>query len=70
MKYCATCARFKPEINFHKQRSSSDGLKTQCNDCVAKYSRKYYRDNRDRINEYGKKYYSDNKIVDLKSATG
>jgi len=61
MKYCATCARFK--MNFHKDRASSDGLKTQCNDCVAKYSRKYYRDNRDRIIEQGKKYYAKHKAV-------
>ena len=70
MKYCSTCAQFKPDKKFHKWSASRDGMAYGCQDCRAKYMRAYYQKNKDKIIAQSKKYYSDNKIVDLKEATG
>ena len=57
MKYCSTCAQFKPDRKFHKDTARPTGLAHKCMDCCAKYQRDYYRKNRDRLNDYSKKYY-------------
>ena len=43
--------------NFYKKVSSTDGLDSRCIFCL----KKYYLDNRDRLNNYQKKYNYENK---------
>jgi hypothetical protein len=61
MKYCSTCAQFKPDKKFHKWESGPGGLAYTCQDCRAIYMREYYRKNKDKY----KKYYQDKIFIDI-----
>jgi 5-methylcytosine-specific restriction endonuclease McrA len=47
MKSCSTCRREKPEAEFHRRRSSPDGLTNQCKSCSAAAKKAHYAENRD-----------------------
>lgn len=48
-KKCTTCGETKPTDQFHKCRSSRDGLKSSCKTCANAMSRAYYEANREHI---------------------
>lgn len=61
MKTCSKCGGEKPPSDFHKNRTCKDGLHSWCKTCRAKrdkhapeYSKKYYRDHREKILKYQK----------------
>jgi hypothetical protein len=42
MKQCIKCEKLKPQYEFHKDRTSKDGLQKWCKQCRCKYDREYY----------------------------
>ncbi len=46
LKSCSVCGVAKPEIDFHNDRSSSDGLHHRCKPCQKAYRHEYYLDNK------------------------
>jgi hypothetical protein len=72
MKTCLQCNIEKEYNNFHKDKSSKDGLKYKCKECVKKYDKKYnnknlnkikqyYVNNKEKINNQSKQFYLENK---------
>ena len=57
VKQCCRCKNILLKSNFYKKLSSKDGLDSRCIFCL----KKYYLDNRDRLNNYQKKYNYENK---------
>jgi hypothetical protein len=53
MKKCAKCKINKPIIEFYKNKSHKDGLKSECKDCT----KAWRMTNKERLNNYQKKYY-------------
>jgi len=51
-KLCHKCRKWKGESQFSKNRSSNDGVQSQCKECKSKYARKRY----ERIRKVGRKY--------------
>jgi len=52
MKQCSICGQLKPESEFYKNRSSSDGLQSQCKECH-KQKQACFRDKRRKqVEEY------------------
>jgi len=41
MKYCKSCNQTLPESEFHKNKSTKDGLTWQCKTCKQNYKKKY-----------------------------
>lgn len=48
-KTCTKCGETKPTDQFHKCRSSRDGLQSSCTTCTDAMSRAYYEANREHI---------------------
>ena len=72
MKICTTCKLKKPEPEFNKNKSTADGLHSQCKLCrkeyrkknkeqIAEYQSIYLENNKDKILEYRVEYYQKNK---------
>jgi len=72
MKKCLTCGCIKNIDSFFKDKSSKDGLKYKCKDCIKTYMNGYNVNNQDKIKEYNqlnkhryqslnKTYYQENK---------
>ena len=57
LKKCSKCGEWKPFSEFHKNKNTKDGLRSQCKIC----SKEYYENNKDQIKEKNKKYYENNK---------
>ena len=61
IKACSKCKEEKPFSEFSKCKNKAYGLHSQCKSCF----RKYYKDNKERMNElarkYNKKYTRENK---------
>lgn len=61
IKVCSTCKEEKPFSEFNKCKTLLYGLTSHCKSCF----RKYYKDNKERMNElarkYNKQYYQKNK---------
>jgi superfamily II helicase len=57
MKKCNKCLIEKELIEFYKDKSKKDGLKTICKEC----QKNYINLNKEYILERGKKYYQNNK---------
>jgi hypothetical protein len=57
MKYCKTCNISKPSTEFHKDKTSSDGLSYRCKNCKKQYNNA----NKDIILQYHKDHYDGNK---------
>lgn len=55
MKRCWKCCQEKPESEFGKDRSRSDGLNPKCRFCVRKTSSEFYWADPDRANSYTRK---------------
>ena len=56
MKKCNKCGEIKSLEEFSKNKSSKDGLKTQCKACENQRSKRYYEANREKIAEQKKQY--------------
>ena len=55
-KFCNKC-KIKKEIGFwSKNKSTRDGLATQCKDCMAETARKHYAKNKNRVLAKAKTY--------------
>jgi hypothetical protein len=61
VKNCNKCKESKDLSEFHKQKSTKDGLRSQCKKCRKGINKKYNEDNKEEIALYYKKYYEDNK---------
>jgi len=61
MKKCCTCKRILSYDNFGFAKSSKDGYKSSCRECINIYSKQYWKDNKDilapRANESHRKAY-------------
>jgi hypothetical protein len=56
-KHCKKCDTTKTVDQFHKNRSSKDGLGSKCKDCY----KTYYVENREERLAYKKSYYEENR---------
>ena len=78
MKICNKCGMDKDECEFSKDKTSKDGLQSNCKECVKIYNKQYYEKNKEKIKkrskgyrkangeyykQYHKKYYKENKDV-------
>ena len=61
MKKCSNCKIKKPLVDFYKDKSTKDGHRHECKECGKKYSKKYNKDNKEKINVECRKYYGNNK---------
>lgn len=63
IKICSKCKRIlvANTINFNKKKNGKWGLASKCKECIKKYSKQRYKDNKDKILEYSKQHYEDNK---------
>ena len=52
MKVCLNCGQEKSLNSFFKDKSSKDGLKYKCKDCIKVYRNSYNSENKDKIQEY------------------
>jgi hypothetical protein len=62
-KDCTKCGISKLKNCFGKRKSSKDGLKYNCKDCVKANNAKRYQENRDEILEHQAGYYQENKVA-------
>ncbi len=60
-KQCTKCGELKSLSEFSVDRRGKYGRTSRCKTCVAKYSRKYYEKNKERVNVGQRKYYRENK---------
>ena len=61
MKTCSKCKEEKPFSEFHKNRSTKDGLCFQCKTCKIEVAKSHYEKNKDHFREYKRKYRQENK---------
>ena len=76
MKKCSRCKVEKELTEFHKKKTTKDGLSNSCKSCVKEYSKKHYqankeyrkeqikeyrKNNKENVKEYKKKHYQANK---------
>ena len=57
-KKCTKCGEEKELSSeyWHRRKSSKDGYKGQCKECVKEYGKQYRKDNAEEIAEYSKQY--------------
>ena len=62
-KVCTKCHRELKanEINFRKQKRGKYGLHSQCRECEREASRKWKKENAEKVKEYNQKYRKENK---------
>ncbi len=68
VKVCSKCKIEKEYFEFHKNKTSKDGLRSGCKSCREEQLKKYYQYNKERINEFHKRYYQSNKESIKKSS--
>lgn len=79
MKLCTKCEKEKPEDQFNKDSSKSDGLYPSCKACYReyyrlirdqklKYKQKYRQANKERISEYRVMHYQENRKTQIEQA--
>ena len=61
VKVCIVCERGLPISEFHKQKSSRDGLRGKCKECTKAYCKEYHHRNREHHRINCKQYYLDHK---------
>ena len=61
MKTCTKCGETKPLDQYHRDSRQRDGRHPSCKDCKAKWSSKYYSENRAVIRGYQAKYRTANR---------
>ncbi len=60
-KVCKECSIEKDYSEFSKNKKSSNGCKNKCKICTAIHSKKYYKENREKLQPKQKEYYLQNK---------
>lgn len=65
-KKCSKCGLEKDYVEFGKDKSHSDGLRSSCKICQNSTAKKRRLENKDEIKKYRKKYYEKNKDKFLK----
>lgn len=53
-KHCSKCGYSKPITDFHKNKSSNDGYRNVCKECLKIYFVDYYKKNKEKIRRYQK----------------
>ena len=61
MKKCNKCGEALPLHMFGKDKNAKDNLQVWCKTCSKKYSKAYYRENKEEMKKYKKAYYEENK---------
>ena len=68
IKKCSKCGIISLKSNFHKSKLTKNGVRSECITCRRKFyienqekSKKYYSENRDRINNNQKLYKKQNR---------
>lgn len=61
MKKCSKCGKYKDINDFHKNKSKSDRLSTECKECKRKQDSKYREENLEYYKEYLANYNKINK---------
>lgn len=61
MKQCSKCKIVKPLEEYHKDKSSKNGLRSICKECRRPISKIYYLENKEKINKNNKRYHEKNK---------
>jgi len=61
MKRCSCCKEYKPETEFHRNKTRGDGLRAICKECAAQKQRDYLKRNREKHNEDARKWYAKNR---------
>jgi len=60
-KICAGCKELVALSNYHKNRRTSDGLKSRCKECSNEYQQQYFRDNPEKHDRYKKNFNKNRK---------
>lgn len=60
-KRCSTCKETKPVSEFYKNRRAKDGLASNCKMCGDESTRRYRKNNREKVSERKRRYYEANK---------
>lgn len=55
MKRCSKCNIEKELTEFYKNKGGKDGLRSNCKSCENERSKKYFKQNRGRVNEWRRK---------------
>lgn len=59
-KTCIKCGEIKADNEFHKNKTTKDGLAYWCKTCTSEYKKQHYQKNQDKLLEYQKQYYEKN----------
>lgn len=59
-KQCTKCGETKPLSEFYKRKASKDGLASRCKECVAKYGKAWYKNNKEHCAAVSKAYHEAN----------
>ena len=60
-KACTKCGVVKPLDDFHRDKRSPDGRRSDCKECVREYKRRYLEENRDKERERNRRYHEENR---------
>ena len=60
-KTCTKCGVVKPLDDFHRDKRSPDGRRSDCKECVRECKRSYYEENRDKMRERNRRYHEENR---------
>ncbi len=60
-KYCYNCCEVLPVYDFHKNKTTHDGLQSFCKQCKSNLAKSYHIENRERQNFVTKKWAENNK---------
>ena len=60
-KTCTKCGVVKPLDDFHRDKRSPDGRRSDCKECVREYTRRHYEENRDKMRERNHRYHEENR---------
>ena len=66
IKICSKCKKKLSLDNFYKNCGNKDGLATLCKECNSEQGKKYFKENKDKVDIRNKKYYEENKDKVLK----
>lgn len=61
MKICSSCKICLDESLFGKDKRNKDKCAARCLDCIRKFSKAYYNNNKEKVIKRTKKYYQTNK---------
>ena len=67
MKICTKCKISKEIIQFHKDKSTKDGLAYQCKLCAVNRAKNHYQENKEEKSQYQRNYYANNREMSLDS---